>query len=105
MGKDNYIQIKYWMRSTLGLAGSTLIAFAIIYNYHATGRDFDMRGLGILCNWTNKNRKSCVRLLNGMIRDGLIAQRLKSVDGEMIDSWYPIVNEYGKMDKDTQPTS
>ncbi len=105
MDKENFLTLKYWMRTGMGLAGNTLIAFALIFNYHASGRDFDMRGLGILCNWTNKTRKSCIRLLNSMINDGLIAQRMKNVDGVMVVSWYPAVGEYGKMDKVTRPTS
>ena len=71
--KDKYIVIQQWMITELGLKGSELIAYALIYGL--TIHESDFHGTAdYLSTWLGITPKKCYRVLSSLCERGLLTR-------------------------------
>lgn len=69
---DNYFVIHGWMINRLGLKGSELQLYAIIYGFsQADGQQFH-GGLQYLADWTNITKRNVIARLQSLVDKGLL---------------------------------
>lgn len=79
--RDNYIVIKGWMISELGLSGNELLVYAVIYGYSQDGENEYFGSLAKLSELLRLDRRTVMRVLQRLCDDGLIFKRVAVLNG------------------------
>ena len=79
---DNYVVIQGWMLTDLGLKGTDLMLYAIIFGF-SQGNDSQAYAgsLQYLADWTNTTRRTVISSLNTLVRNGLITKHEETTNG------------------------
>ena len=75
MDRDNYIVIQGWMVTELGLKGTELLIYALIYGFSQTEGQAFNGSLQYLADWTNSTKQSILNNLKSLIEKGLIEKK------------------------------
>lgn len=81
MLENNYITIQGWMRTKLNLKGVDLMVFAIIYGFSQDGQSVFSGTASYLAEWTGESRRNIMRVLQKLVKDGLLVKIDKIVNG------------------------
>lgn len=79
--QNNYITILGWMVTELGLNGSALLIYAIIYGFSQNGDDSYTGSRQYLADWTNTTKRNVTKVLNNLVENGLIFKEEKEKNG------------------------
>lgn len=90
--QSNYITILGWMVSELGLSGSALLIYAIIYGFSQNGDDSYTGSRQYLADWTNTTKRNVTKVLNVLVENGLIIKEEKEKNGVKFCS-YKVVSQ------------
>lgn len=90
--KNNYIVVQSWMTQELGLKGTQLILYALIYGFSQTDKQSCTCGIDYMIAWTKASKQGVLKALDSLIAEGLI-ERIKgnSVDGRRCE--YRIIGQ------------
>ena len=72
VNNENHITIHGWMINELGLKGSELIIYAIIYGFSQDGQSKFTGSLQYLADWTNSTKQNCMNHLKSLLEKDLI---------------------------------
>lgn len=78
---QNYYQVTGWMINRLGLKGTPLQMYAIIYGFTQDGKSAFDGSLTYLQDFTNTSRKTVVKALKELVDKGYLRRRVRFVDG------------------------
>ena len=80
--EENSVTIHGWMITRLGLSGTDLLIYAIIYGFSQDGNSLFFGSRTYLKEWTGTSLSSVSRSLKTLIERGLIEQVYHSVDNK-----------------------
>ena len=69
---NNYVQVAGWMITRLGLSGTELLCYAIIYGFSQDEESFFMGSLKYLQNWLNVSQPTVIKALKDLQEKGYI---------------------------------
>lgn len=71
---ENYMTIQGWMRTDLGLSGTELMVYAIIYGYTQSAQGRFTGSRQYLADWTGASVRTIQNVLNKLTDDGLLTK-------------------------------
>lgn len=78
---ENFYQISGWMLNRLGLKGTELQVFAIIYGFSQDGETVFSGSLNYLSDWLGTSRPTTIKALKGLTDKGLIVKETLQMNG------------------------
>lgn len=85
--KDCYVTIPIWMVTELGLKGSELIIYAIIFGFSQDGSTMYTGSAQYLADWTNTTKQSVFKVLKSLTDRKLIIRHEETRNGVMFVSY------------------
>ena len=84
---DGQFYVTYgWMRSRLGLKGSMLELYALVYGYHASGREFTA-SLNYMCEWTGLSESNVVANLKKLVKNDFLIHNYVFINGHKVGKY------------------
>lgn len=83
MAEGNYITIQGWMRDDLGLTGSALMVYAIIYGFSQDGESSYVGGLRYVQEWCGCSANTARKILKELTDAGLISREDVVINGRV----------------------
>lgn len=74
LNRENFIGVKAWMVTDLGLQGDELLTYAIIFGFSQDGVGWYLGGRGYICNWLGCSEKKAGRILQSLYEKGLLVK-------------------------------
>ena len=90
---NNYIAVQGWMCTKLGLSGSELICYAIIFGFCQDGQSVFSGTASYIASWLNIDKRRAYDVLKRLTEKGLIVKIEKEVNGVKLCD-YKISKEY-----------
>lgn len=87
MDNENYINIQGWMRTTLGLTGPRLMAYAIVYGFSQDGVSYFSGGLKYIMDWCGCSKNTARKLLQSLTDAGLIERTDVGRNGQIVQTY------------------
>lgn len=84
---DNYYQVTGWMLNRLGLKGTALQVYAIIYGFTQDGESEFKGSLQYLMDFTNASRPTVIKALQDLTEKGLILKTENRVNGVKLNTY------------------
>lgn len=78
---DNYFQITGWMLNRLGLKGTDLQVYAIIYGFSQDGESQFTGSLQYLCDFTGTSKPTVIKALKSLVEKDYIIKNEKTING------------------------
>jgi hypothetical protein len=72
---DNYFTIKGWMINELGLSGSALIAYAVIYGFSQDDKSSFCGSVSYLASCAGVSKRGMINVLHGLLDKGYIIKK------------------------------
>ena len=72
---DNYINIQGFMKTELGLSGSELICYAIIFGFSQDGESEFGKGVPYIADWLGCTYQTALSVIKKLIDKGLVSKR------------------------------
>lgn len=95
---ENYITVQGFMITKLGLKGSELLLYALIYGFTQDGETEFSGSLKYMCEWTNSSKPTVMNALNNLVQKGYIEKRAEKINGVIFNrykvSWGVVKNLY-----------
>lgn len=88
VNRDNYIVVQGWMVTELGLKGSELIIYALIYGFSQAENQVFSGSLQYLADWTNCTKQGVIKTLKSLIEKGYIAKNEKLINNVKFCEYY-----------------
>ena len=85
--KDCYVTIPMWMVTELGLKGSELIIYAVIFGFSQDGSTMYTGSAQYLADWTNTTKQSVFKVLKSLTDRKLIIRHEETRNGVMFVSY------------------
>lgn len=92
---DNFYLIGGWMINRLGLKGTALQIFAIIYGFSQDGEGEFKGSLKYLCDFTGASRSTVIRALNDLAERGLILKVESQINGVQFNTYRAVAPDTG----------
>ena len=80
MEEKNFLVIQGWMRTKLGLKGSELLAYALIYGFSQDGESLFCGSAKYVADWIGVDRRNALEVLKRLTEKGLIVKQEKTVN-------------------------
>lgn len=107
MDNENYINIQGWMRTTLGLTGPRLMAYAIVYGFSQDGESSFTGGLKYIMDWCGCCKDTARAILRELTEEGLIEREDVGKNGQIVQTYratMPPRKIQGVENSDTHPS-
>lgn len=78
---DNYYQVSGWMINRLGLKGTELQVFAIIYGFSQDGESWFSGSLAYLEDWTSATKPTVIKALKELVDKEFVVKDTNAVNG------------------------
>lgn len=88
VNRDNYIVVQGWMVTELGLKGSELIVYALIYGFSQAENQVFSGSLQYLADWTNCTKQGVIKTLKSLIEKGYIVKNEKLINSVKFCEYY-----------------
>lgn len=86
---SNYVVIRGWMLTRLGLKGNELMIYAVIYGFTQNGETEFVGSMKYLADWTNSTIESVRKCIKSLIDKGYI---IKSLDGSGVNAYKAVLS-------------
>ena len=87
IGDMNYYQVSGWMLNRLGLKGTALQIYAIIYGFSQDGESSFTGSLQYLCDFTNTSRPTVIKALKELVDGGYLVKEEGKVNGVSFNTY------------------
>lgn len=81
INESNFYCVHGWMLQSLGLKGTELHAYAIIYGFTQDNKTEFTGGLKYLCDWVGVSKPTIIKALSSLVEKGLIIKTAVNVKG------------------------
>ena len=78
---NNYVNVQGWMRCLLGLQGSKLMVYAIVFGFSQDGVTEYEGSTRYICDWLGCSRPTATKYLRELTDEKLVLQIVREVDG------------------------
>ena len=78
---ENYFQVSGWMLNRLGLKGTALLVYAIIYGFSQDGESSFTGSLQYLCDFTGATKPTVIKALKELAEQGYVLKTENQVNG------------------------
>ena len=89
---ENYYQVQGWMLNRLGLKGTALDVYAIIYSFSQDGESWFAGSLQYLIDFTNASRRTIINTLQDLVKKGYLVKREALVNGVKYNDYRAVTN-------------
>lgn len=89
---ENYYQVSGWMLNRLGLKGTALDVYAIIYAFSQDGESCFSGSLKYLMDFTNASRRTIINTLKDLTEKGYLVKHESLVDGVKFCTYRAVKN-------------
>mgnify|MGYP003303337650 CR=1 FL=1 len=89
---ENYYQVSGWMLNRLGLKGTALEVYAIIYAFSQDGESCFTGSLQYLSDFTNTSRQTVITTLKNLVESGYLVKREALVNGVKYNDYRAVTN-------------
>ena len=89
---ENYYQVSGWMLNRLGLKGTALDVYAIIYAFSQDGESCFTGSLQYLSDFTNTSRQTVINTLKDLVEKGYLVKCESLVNGVKYNTYQAIRN-------------
>ena len=89
---ENYYQISGWMINKLGLKGTTLNVYAIIYGFTQDGESEFQGSRQYLCDFTGATKPTIDKSLNELVEKGLILKQTTKINNVIFNKYKANLN-------------
>ena len=83
----NYYQVTGWMLNRLGLKGTALQVYAIIYGFSQDGESCFSGSLQYLCDFTGASRSTVIRVLKDLTEQGFVLKTENVLNGVQLNTY------------------
>ena len=84
---DNFFLVSGWMLNRLGLKGTALHVFAIIYGFSQDGEGSFTGSLQYLCDFTNTTKKPVIKALKELTDMGYVLKTENTINGVKFNTY------------------
>ena len=84
---DNFFMVSGWMLNRLGLKGTALHVFAIIYGFSQDGEGSFTGSLQYLCDFTNTTKKPVIKALKELTDLGYVVKTENTINGVKFNTY------------------
>ena len=89
---ENYYQVQGWMLNRLGLKGTALDVYAIIYAFSQDGESWFTGSLQYLIDFTNASRRTIINTLQDLVSMGYLEKRVGLVNGVQYNNYKAVID-------------
>ncbi len=89
---DSYICIQGWMISELGLKGTDLLIYALIYGFSQDGASSFSGSLAYLMHWTNSSKNTVLKSLRSVQEQGMLIKSEDYIGGVRVCRYTAVRN-------------
>lgn len=102
---DNFYLVGGWMLNRLGLRGTALQIYAIIYGFSQDGEGCFTGSLQYLCDFTNASKNTVIKALKELVDRGLVTKSENRVNGVKLCTYKtePVVQKLHRGGAETAP--
>ena len=103
---ENYYQISGWMLNRLGLKGTALQVYAIIYGFSQDGESCFNGSLQYISDFTNTSKPTVIKAMRDLVERGYILKTENTVNGVKVNTYkvsLPVVKNLYWGSKETLP--
>lgn len=91
---ENYYVVQGWMRNILGLRGSALDIYAIIYGFSQVSHQEFTANINYLCEWLGASRPTIINTLKDLVERGYLTKESNEINGVIYNRYTAIVPEF-----------
>lgn len=91
--RNNYILIQGWMIEDLHLSGNDLLIYALIYGFSQDGVSYFCGSLKYISQWLGIDISTASRVINKLIKGGLIEKKQEIVDNVVVNFYKAVVQQ------------
>ena len=96
---ETYFQVSGWMVNRLGLKGTALNVYAIIYGFSQDGESWFSGSLRYLMDFTNASRRTIISTLKDLTEKGYLVKREHLEDGVKFCAYRAVRTPFGSVQK------
>lgn len=89
---ENFYQVSGWMLNRLGLKGTALDVYAIIYAFSQDGESWFTGSIQYLMDFTNASRRTIINTLQDLTSKGFLDKRVGIVNGVQYNNYKAIID-------------
>lgn len=91
---ENFYTVQGWMRNRLGLRGSALDIYAIIYGFSQVSHQEFTASINYLCEWLGVSRPTVINTLKDLVDNGYLTKESTEVNGIIYNRYTAIVPDF-----------
>lgn len=91
---ENYYVIQGWMRNVLGLRGSALDIYAIIYGFSQVAHQEFTASINYLCEWVGASRPTVINTLKELVEGGYLTKESNEINGVIYNRYTAVVPDF-----------
>lgn len=106
LNDENYYIIHGWMLNRLGLKGTQLQVFSIIYGFSQDGENEYSGSLSYLCDFTGASKPTIIKALSELSDRGFLIKRQERINGVLFNHYsanLQVVKNFNQGSKETLP--
>lgn len=88
---ENYYVVQGWMRKVLGLRGSALDIYAIIYGFSQVSHQEFTGSINYLCEWLGASRPTIIATLKNLVEQGYLTKESEEKNGIIYNRYRAVV--------------
>ena len=104
MQNDNYIVVFGWMCNELGLSGTELLVFALIYGFTQDGETWFQGNRRYIAETLNISRPTVDKALNSLIEKGLLFKDVRQMQDITVNRYQVFLQGVKKLDRGCKET-
>lgn len=107
LNDENYYIIHGWMLNRLGLKGTQLQVFSIVYGFSQDGENEYSGSLSYLCDFTGASKPTIIKALSELSDRGFLIKRQERINGVLFNHYsanLQVVKNFNQGSKETLPT-
>ena len=91
---ENYYVVQGWMRNVLGLRGSALDIYAIIYGFSQVAHQEFTASINYLCEWIGASRPTVINTLKELVEGGYLTKESNEINGVIYNRYTAVVPDF-----------
>lgn len=102
---ENFYTVQGWMRNKLGLRGSALDIYAIIYGFSQVSHQEFTASINYLCEWLGVSRPTIINTLKTLVDNGYLTKESTEINGVIYNRYTAVTPDFTGGKKTLLPQS
>ena len=91
---ENFYTVQGWMRNRLGLRGTSLDIYAIIYGFSQVSHQEFTASINYLCEWLGVSRPTVINTLKDLVDSGYLTKESTELNGVIYNRYTAVVPDF-----------